>query len=92
MDAMTEKAESIIEIERLVAENVSEATWLRLRRLTSSVLCRRILLKRAPSLNAETIENKANQTAWAVRSALGYWETSRHSQYAGTDEASCRTQ
>jgi hypothetical protein len=62
-------------IERLVAENVSEAVWLRLRRLTSSVLCSKILSKRAPLLDPDLISKKGEQTAYAVRSALGYWET-----------------
>jgi hypothetical protein len=70
--------------ERLVAEDVKEATWLRFRRLTSSVLCRKILTRRASELDstlpeklgAVLLEKKAAQTAWAVRSALGYWEAS----------------
>jgi hypothetical protein len=70
--------------ERLVAEDVKEATWLRFRRLTSSVLCRKILTRRASELDsklpeklgATLLEKKAAQTAWAVRSALGYWEAS----------------
>ena len=64
------------DVERLVAENVSEAIWLRLRRLTSSTLCRRILSRRAPALDKDSIDKKGDETAWAVRSALGYWQES----------------
>lgn len=60
--------------EWLVAEDTTEATWLRLKRLTSSVLCERILAKRTQSLDLAAVARKAEQTAWAVRSALGYWE------------------
>lgn len=60
--------------ELLVAENVAEAIWLRLRRLTSSVLCKRMLMVRGSTLPVEVITKKAEQTAWAVQSALGYWE------------------
>jgi hypothetical protein len=72
-------------VERLVAENVSEAVWLRLRRLTSSILCSRIVARRAStsieSKGEETrastsIESKGREIAWAVRSALGYWQSS----------------
>jgi hypothetical protein len=82
---MTEQPETTpVETEGLVAENVSEAIWLRLRRLTSSVLCRRIPLRRSPTLPPDIIDTKANQTAWAVRSALGYWETGSSSLNART--------
>jgi hypothetical protein len=60
--------------ERIVAEDTAEATWLRLKRLTSAVLCRRVLGKRGRSLDQNVVARKAEQTAWAVRSALGYWE------------------
>jgi hypothetical protein len=77
-------ARSVLVAEDLVAEDVKEATWLRFRRLTSSVLCRKILTRRASELDstlpeklgAVLLEKKAAQTAWAVRSALGYWEAS----------------
>jgi hypothetical protein len=62
-------------IERLVAENVPEAIWLRLRRLTSSQLCRKLIAAHAPSLSEEVVDRKSSGMAWAVRSALGYWDT-----------------
>ena len=58
-------------VERLVAENVPEAVWLRLRRLTSSVLCSRIVARRGSTES----ESKGREIAWAVRSALGYWQS-----------------
>ncbi len=58
-------------VERLVAENVSEAVWLRLRRLTSSTLCSGIVARRASG----DIESKGREIAWAVKSALGYWQS-----------------
>lgn len=62
-------------IEWLVAENVQETIWLRLKRLTSISLCRKIIQKKHPSLTPDISGKKANDMSWAVRSALGYWET-----------------
>jgi len=61
-------------VERLVAENVPEAVWLRLRRLTSPVLCSRILARRGST----DVESTGQEIAWAVRSALGYWQSGAH--------------
>lgn len=61
--------------EWLVAENVLETLWLRLKRLTSITLCRKIIERKFPSLSPEISEKKASDMAWTVRSALGYWET-----------------
>ena len=61
--------------ERLVAEDVQQVIWLRFRRLTSARLCRRILESRAPDLTKENAESKAEGVASAVRSAMGYWES-----------------
>ena len=61
--------------ERLVAENVSEVIWLRLRRLTSYQLCRKIIERRTKELTEEVIDRKAKGMSWAIRSALGYWDT-----------------
>jgi hypothetical protein len=62
-------------IERHVAENVSEAIWLRLRRLTSTQLCRKLLTSNRHDLNQEEIDSKATGMSWAVKGALGYWDT-----------------
>lgn len=62
-------------IERLVAENIGQTIWLRLRRLTSPTLCRRILAARAKHLDSGALKTKADGIASAVRSALGYWES-----------------
>jgi hypothetical protein len=62
--------------ERLVAENVPEAVWLRLRRLTSSTLCRGVIEARAPGLlSPEVIEQKGQEVASSVRGALGDWQS-----------------
>jgi len=42
-------------VERLVADNVPEAIWLRLRRLTSSQLCRKIIAAQAPNSYVEVL-------------------------------------
>ena len=60
--------------ERFVAENVPEAIWLRLRRLASAQLCRKIIAASAPSLPSDVIDKKSSGMAWAIRSALGYWD------------------
>lgn len=69
---MTEDAEPAVE--RLVAEDVRQTVWLRLRRLTSSRLCRQIISARTSALTPEELESKSEGVAWAVRSALGYWD------------------
>lgn len=61
--------------EQLVAENVSEAVWLRFRRLTSATLCSRVVATRAPSLKKELVEQKGREIASSVRGALGYWDS-----------------
>lgn len=61
--------------EQLVAENVGEAIWLRLRRLTSPTLCGRIITTRAPNLNPDLVRQKGQEVASSVRSALGYWQS-----------------
>ncbi len=61
--------------EQLVAENIAEAVWLRLRRLTSSTLCQRVIEARHPSLPVSVLEKKGQEMASSVRSALGYWQS-----------------
>jgi hypothetical protein len=61
-------------VERLIAENAHEALRLRLRRLTSATLCRRMLTIKHPQLAEESLALKSEGIASAVRSALGYWE------------------
>jgi hypothetical protein len=62
-------------VERLVAEDTRQTIWLRLRRMTSSRLCRQIISARANAITPEVLDHKAEGLAWAVRSALGYWES-----------------
>ena len=70
---MTENAKPAVE--RLVAEDIRQTVWLRLRRLTSSRLCRQIISARVSALTPEVLEAKSEGVAWAVRSALGYWDS-----------------
>lgn len=63
------------ETEQFVAENVNQAIWLRLKRLSSSQLCKKIIEKNSPSLDPQVIEKKAIGMSSAVRSAFGYWDT-----------------
>jgi hypothetical protein len=63
------------EIERLVANNVSETVWLRLRRLTSAQLCEQLLSNRSTSTRIEVLRKKSIGMSSAIRSALGYWDT-----------------
>lgn len=63
------------EVERFVAENVTEAVWLRLRRLTSAQLCEQLLCERTSSISADIIRQKSIGMSSAIRSALGYWDT-----------------
>jgi hypothetical protein len=60
--------------ERIVAEDIAEATWIRMRRLKSSALCKRMIGERWKDLPAATLDEKAEHTAWAVKTALGYWQ------------------
>jgi hypothetical protein len=61
--------------EQLVAENLGEAIWLRLRRLTSPTLCARIISARSAGLNPDIVAQKGQEVASSVRSALGYWQS-----------------
>lgn len=61
--------------EFLVSDNVTGVLWNRLRRLTSSQLCRKVIQHRAPGLTEEELARKAKGMSWAVDSALGYWDT-----------------
>jgi hypothetical protein len=62
-------------VEYLTATNVAQTTMLRFRRLTSPTLCRKIIQERAPGLPNDVLERKAEGVAFAVRSAIGFWET-----------------
>lgn len=70
-----EANEHFLHPEQLVAENVSEAVWLRFSRLTSPTLCERTIAARAPTLSADVISKKGQELAFAIRSALGYWQS-----------------
>ncbi len=61
--------------ERFVANDITEATWLRLKRLSSSQLCKRIIEKNCICLTPEVIEKKSIGMSSAIRSAFGYWDT-----------------
>jgi hypothetical protein len=43
--------------------------------MTSSRLCRQIISARTNTIASEVLDSKAEGVAWAVRSALGYWES-----------------
>lgn len=62
--------------EYLVAEDVSEMVWLRLRRLTSPNLCRKIISSDAQSIEEDVLERKSAEVASVVKSALDYWNDS----------------
>jgi hypothetical protein len=66
-------------VERFVAENINEMILIRLRRLSSSRLCRNVIAQTALSsekgLSENVLRAKSEGMAWAVKSAIGYWET-----------------
>ncbi|PWY12515.1 YaaC family protein [Citrobacter koseri] len=62
-------------IERFVATDVNGAIWLRLKRLTSSQICKKIIQKNHPSLQEDECINKSVGMSSVIRSAIGYWET-----------------
>ena len=59
--------------EELVAEDVSEMVWLRLQRLTSVTLCKKLISERFKGVESSLLDKKAEDLASSVRSALGYW-------------------
>lgn len=61
--------------EHVFADNLAEVVWLRLKRLSSHQLCEQVILRRTPAVPAAALAEKASGMAWAVRSAVGYWET-----------------
>jgi hypothetical protein len=62
--------------EPLIAEDARQALGLRLHRLTSPTICRRMLAEKHPALSEEAQARKSEGIASAIRSALGYWESS----------------
>ncbi|CAM7896921.1 TPA: YaaC family protein [Escherichia coli] len=62
-------------IERFVAADVSGAIWLRLKRLMSAQLCKKIIENNHPSLQEDVLIKKSIGMSSAIRSAIGYWET-----------------
>lgn len=61
--------------EHVFADNLAEVIWLRLKRLSSHQLCEKVILRRTPTTPETALTEKATGMAWAVRSAVGYWET-----------------
>ena len=61
--------------ERFVATDVNSAIWLRLKRLTSSQICKKIISKNHPSLTNDECIDKSIGMSSVIRSAIGYWET-----------------
>jgi hypothetical protein len=63
--------------EVLITRDVESALRLRLHRMTSATICRRMLAAKHPALPKSVIELKAEGVASALRSALGYWDSGR---------------
>ncbi|MFM0259810.1 YaaC family protein [Paraburkholderia sediminicola] len=61
--------------EHIFADNLSEVVWLRLKRLSSHQLCAKVILGRTSTMPDASLTEKATGMAWAIRSAVGYWET-----------------
>ncbi|SIT45619.1 conserved hypothetical protein [Paraburkholderia ribeironis] len=61
--------------EYIFADNLSEVIWLRLKRLSSHQLCEKVILRRSRAMPETVLAEKSAGMAWAVRSAVGYWET-----------------
>ncbi|CAE6866482.1 hypothetical protein R75461_08307 [Paraburkholderia nemoris] len=61
--------------EIIYADDIGEALWFRLKRFASHKLCEKVILKRSPGISEADLKDKATGMAWAMRSALGYWET-----------------
>ena len=64
-------------VEAIVTRDVEAALRLRLHRMTSATICRRMLASKHPGMPEEAIAQKAEGVASALRSALGYWESGR---------------
>ncbi|EPN1928657.1 YaaC family protein [Cronobacter dublinensis] len=62
-------------IERFVATDVNGAIWLRLKRLTSAQLCKKIIENNNPELEQNICIDKSIGMSSVIRSAIGYWET-----------------
>ena len=75
---MTDNADDVageLHPEQLVAEDLRQAIWLRLRRLTSSNVCSRVITARKTDLAADIAMKKGQEVASSIRSALGYWDS-----------------
>lgn len=63
--------------ERLVAQDIDEIVWLRLKRLTSLKLCEKILSNKADQIDRDIdrtiIHNKAIGLSSSIESSINYW-------------------
>ena len=64
-------------IEAIIARDVEGALRLRLHRMTSATICKRMLAAKHPGMHDDVITRKAEGVASALRSALGYWDSGR---------------
>ncbi len=73
MDVHQPANDETVNYEELIADDRTEMVWLRIQRLTSETLCRKLIKERVPEIVDELLKAKASGLASAVRGALGFW-------------------
>lgn len=73
MDVHQPANDETVNYEELIADDRTEMVWLRIQRLTSETLCRKLIKERVPEIDDELLKAKASGLASAVRGALGFW-------------------
>lgn len=73
MDVHQPANDETVNYEELIADDRTEMVWLRIQRLTSETLCRKLIRERVPEIDDELLKAKASGLASAVRGALGFW-------------------
>jgi hypothetical protein len=73
MDIHQPANDETMNYEELIADDRTEMVWLRIQRLTSESLCRKLIKERIPEIDDELLKAKASGLASAIRGALGFW-------------------
>lgn len=73
MDVHQPANDETMNYEELIADDRTEMVWLRIQRLTSETLCRKLIKERVPEIDDELLKAKASGLSSAVRGALGFW-------------------
>jgi hypothetical protein len=73
MDMQRSEFQEPIGFEELITDDRTEMVWLRIQRLTSETLCRKLIKEKIPEVDDGFLRAKASGLSSAIRGALGFW-------------------